>query len=190
VSFEPIRATHAILVERARRHGDWQAHNLALGSQDGEKEMNLYEGTVFNSFLSSSDFAAGRFGKAVERRGSERVQVRRLDHIFDECVAGIDAPRVFLKLDTQGWDLEVLEGARGILDSVVGIQSELAVKHCYHGMTPYTRVLEKYESFGFELTGIFPVAFEPDGLRLVEVDCVFVAAPAERRALLAQATRA
>ena len=174
VSFEPVRASHDTLVARAKQQRDWIIQHCALGAEEGEQEINIYRGTVFNSFLPSSSVGAERFGAQVELETKERVRVRRLDRVFDECVAGIVAPRVFLKMDTQGWDLKVLEGARGVLDRIVGMQSELAVRHCYTGMTTYTAALEQYAALGFEVTGMFAVAREADGLRVMEFDCVLL----------------
>ncbi|MBX3160721.1 MAG: FkbM family methyltransferase [Deltaproteobacteria bacterium] len=180
VSFEPIRATYTILEEKARSDKQWQVVCLALGAQDGEKEMKRYKGTVFNSFLSSNSFAANRFGASTDLEGIEVVKVRRLDRIISECTDGIDEPRVFLKLDTQGWDLEVLEGAGDVLGGIDGIQTELAVKHCYDGMPSYLHALARLESLAFELAGVFSVAASKDGLSLIEVDCVLVASSARK----------
>jgi hypothetical protein len=58
--------------------------------------------------------------------------------VIADCVAGLDSARVFLKIDTQGWDMEVLRGASGILDQVVGLQSELSARHCYNNIESYT----------------------------------------------------
>ncbi len=174
VSFEPVQASYEVLVGKAKQQRDWIIHHCALGAEDGEQEINIYRGTVFNSFLASSNVGAERFGAQVELEAKERVRIRRLDRMFEDCVAGIAAPRVFLKMDTQGWDLKVLEGARGVLDRLVGIQSELAVRHCYEGMTTYTAALERYAALGFELTGMFSVAREADGLRVMELDCVML----------------
>lgn len=181
VSFEPVRATHEVLARNARRDRDWHVYNLALGTEEGTKDINLFGGTVFNSFRPSTELVVTRFGRAGERTGTERVRVARLDRLFPDCVAGLASPRVFLKMDTQGWDLEVLEGARGILGSIVALQSELAVKQCYEGMPSYLRAIERCEALGFELAGMFPVAHTSDGLRLIEVDCVFVASGESRR---------
>jgi FkbM family methyltransferase len=182
VSFEPVRASYDALVHKAKAHRDWIIQHCALGSDDGEKEMNLYQGTVFNSFLASNHVGAERFGAALGLAAKERVAMRRLDRVFETCIAGIASPRVFLKMDTQGWDLEVLKGASGILDRLVGIQSELAVKHCYDGMTPYTAALEHYGSLGFQVTCIFPVARDTDGLQVMELDCVMLRVGAPARA--------
>jgi hypothetical protein len=70
--------------------------------------------------------------------------------------------------------LKVLEGGRGVLDRLVGLQSELAVRETYDGMTGYTDALDQYAALGFEITGIFPVARETDGLRVMEFDCVLI----------------
>jgi FkbM family methyltransferase len=174
VSFEPVKANYAVLARKAGRDKRWLIRNLALGSDEGVKEINIYQGTVFNSFLQSSEYAAARWGDQVERTTSERVQVTRLDKVFADCVSGIDCPRIFLKMDTQGWDIEVLRGASGIMDQLVGIQSELSAQHCYDGMIPYTKALEHYTALGFQITGMFPVARDKDKLRVVEFDCVML----------------
>ena len=174
VSFEPVQSSYEALVRKAKRFGNWIVHGWALGAGEGEREINVYRGGVFNSFLPSSEFGSQRFGVDLELATTQRVRVRRLDQIFDECVSGIDHPRVFLKMDTQGWDLEVLKGAGGVHSLLVGIQSELAVKHCYEGMVGFTDALKEYAALGFEVTGIFPVAHDEDQLRVVEFDCVMV----------------
>jgi FkbM family methyltransferase len=174
VSFEPVSVNYEILARKARAERDWIAHHCALGAEDGEQEINIYQQTVFNSFLSSSEMGTERFGAAVEQARKERVRIRRLDQLFGDCIAGIPDPRVFLKLDTQGWDLEVLKGASGVLDRIVGLQSEMAVKQIYGGMTGYTAALEHYAKLGFQVTGMFPVSRETDGLQIIEFDCVLV----------------
>jgi FkbM family methyltransferase len=174
VSFEPVKANYEILAGKARAERDWLAHHCALGAEDGEQEINIYQQTVFNSFLSSSEMGTERFGAAVELATKERVRIRRLDQVFRDCIAGIANPRVFLKMDTQGWDMEVLKGASGVLDQIVGMQSEMAVKQIYGGMTGYTAALEHFAKLGFHVTGMFSVSRDTDGLQIVEFECVLV----------------
>lgn len=172
VSFEPTSATFDALVASIEGDDQFQALNIALGREESLREIHLYEGTVFNSFLRSNDYGSERFGKMTNPIGTETVTVRRLDRIFEENVRGISQPRVFLKMDTQGCDLEVLEGARGCLDHIVAIQTELAVKPTYEGMPTLPEALMRLNAMGFELTGMFPVARDLDKLRVVEFDCV------------------
>lgn len=174
VSFEPVRATYEVLSRTARNDRDWQAYPYALGDEAGDREIHLYQGTVFNSFLTASDAGEKRFGRQIDSRETERVTVRRLADMFDDCIAGIDEPRVFLKMDTQGWDLRVLNGGGPVLDKLVGIQSELPVRQSYEGMVEYTDALNRYAELGFGVTGIFPVTRETDELRVMEFDCVLI----------------
>jgi hypothetical protein len=79
---------------------------------------------------------------------------------------------VLLKVDTQGFDLEVVEGAVKVLDRVRALQLEVPAKRVYDGMPPLPRTLERLDELGFEVTGMFPVTRDRDLLRVVEFDCV------------------
>lgn len=106
------------------------------------------------------------------------VHVQRLDEIWEDCVASIQSPRVFLKMDCQGFDLNVVEGASGKLHHVLAIQSELTLEQFYERMTHFTDAVNAYEKLGFDAVGFFPLARrEPDYLRLVEMDCLFLRSP-------------
>ena len=78
--------------------------------------------SVFSSFLQTNSFAARRFDEAVGFERVEDVEVRRLDSVFGDLIREIDEPRVFLKMDTQGFDLQVFFGASSCLDHIVGLQ--------------------------------------------------------------------
>jgi hypothetical protein len=105
---------------------------------------------------------------------TEEVPVKRLDGVLDACLAGIPEPRVFLKMDTQGYDLLVVEGAGTRLGEVLALQSELAVLPIYEGMsTDFTDAIAALRRRGFEVSGLFPVNRDPrNGLCVVEFDCV------------------
>jgi FkbM family methyltransferase len=167
VSFEPVPANFDRLGEARAGDPNWRAYNVALGSEDGERDLNVARDTALSSFLSPSGEPLTE-ALAVESR--ERVRVRTLDSLFDECVAGLPDPRVFLKMDTQGWDREVLRGAEGTLSRVIGLQSEVSVLPLYEGMTDYLDAIRELQGLGFDLTGIYPVAY--DGIRIVELDVV------------------
>jgi len=105
---------------------------------------------------------------------TESVCVTRLESLFDEMLSGIDAPRVFLKMDCQGFDLEVIKGAGEALNKVEGLQSELSAIPLYIGVPDYLECLSYYRSLGFEPTGFFPVVNSPVGGHLVECDVVLI----------------
>jgi len=138
---------------------------------DEQRELNITRETTLASFRGTS--AAGkkylRDYQDVER--VDAVEVRRLDSVFPECVRGLENPRALLKLDTQGWDLEVLRGAEMTLARVVAVQIELALVPLYEGAPTYLEALHKLEDLGYVPTGFFPVG-GLDAAWVFEVDCV------------------
>ena len=107
------------------------------------------------------------------------VSVRRLDGLFDDAVAGVANPRVYLKLDTQGYDLQAFAGAGDRVADLVGMQSEVSLVPLYDGMPHLTDQLATYEAAGFGLTGIFPVIVDRPTMRVIEFDAVMVRTEAE-----------
>ena len=110
VSFEPVRSAFARLSAAVADDPQWHAHRLALGSADGTAEIHTDPRTL------SSLLPASEFGRSWRHRlregGTEPVTVRRLDGLFGEVTAGLPEVRAYLKLDTQGFDLEAFRGGR------------------------------------------------------------------------------
>ncbi len=173
VSFEPIRANFAVLEQRSAKDEKWIARRLALGNDDRMVPINVAHITQFSSFLPRSGYSVNQFGELSGTSRTEIVAMQRLDSVFDECICLVKDPRVFLKLDTQGYDLKILEGCGRRLQQVLALQSELSVKPLYEGMTQYLDAMSYMNDRGFELTGIFPVLRDED-LRIVELDSVMI----------------
>ena len=176
VSIEPLPEAYATLTSKARHDPSWRTMNVALGEMDVTRELNVYASSDLSSFLAPSPGMASVLPDA-EVVGTQPVVVKRLDSIIDQVVDGLPQPRIFLKLDTQGYDLRVVRGAEHSLRHVVGLQSELSVVPLYEGMEDYLEALQRYRRLGFGLTGIFPAALAPDGMLVLEVDAVFIRCP-------------
>ncbi len=172
LSFEPVAAHFATLGRLCAGDKAWRCYNFALGRCERTDTMTLYGAGQWASFLSASDFARECFSEAAEPLDQVKVPVRRLDSIWDELVDGVDDPRAYLKMDTQGYDLEVFAGAVGCLDRIRGLQSELSVIALYQNMPDYVEALTEYRSHGFEVTGFFPVFRDEESLILGEIDAV------------------
>lgn len=174
VSFEPVSETADALRRAAAGDKRWFVRQHALGQEDTTAEIHL-AGTM-SSLLGASEFGRGWKAK-LEDQQTETIEVRRLDGVLDEALAGVRNPRVFLKMDTQGFDLDVLRGAGDRLAEVVGLQSEVACLQLYDGMPRLPEQLTAYEAEGFELSGIFPVSRHIRSMRVIELDVVMVRAP-------------
>ena len=176
VSFEPVPEEFARL--RAAADGDpsWLVRQVALGAEDGTLEMYVTPGTL-SSPLPATDFGGRRFPSLRETERHE-VPVRRLDDLLDEVLDGLPAPRPFLKMDTQGYDVEVFRGLGKRARECVGLQSEVALMRLYEGMPRMAEALAVYEEAGFEVSGMYPVNREENSGRVLEFDCLMVRADA------------
>jgi FkbM family methyltransferase len=181
VSFEPVPAVYEQLRAVARADGRWRTHAYALGRTDTTATINVARGSVMSSFLSANQYAQGRFGEQVSVASAIDVPVRRLDAVFEEIVGHVGAPRVLLKMDTQGFDLEVFAGLGERRSEVVALQSEVSVIPIYANMPRMPDAIALYETHGFELTGLFIVSRDEATQRAIEFDCV-MARPSARSA--------
>jgi len=171
VSFEPVRATFEELVRQAQGDAAWSCVHAALGRAEGRQTINVSAASKLSSFREPSAAGVRRLPARIAAAQREEVAVRRLDAVFAELPAPRPA-RVLLKMDTQGYDLEVFAGAEGCLPSVAALQSELAVERLYEGMPDYVEALSVYRRAGFELTGLFPIYRDGASLIVGEMDCV------------------
>lgn len=178
VSFEPVPALADELRRTAEGDPNWSVMQCALGEADGEAEINVRPGSM-SSLLPSSDFGKAWSGRLREAE-TQAISVRRLDGLFAEAVEGIDDPRVYLKLDTQGFDLQAFAGAGECLKQIAGLQSEVSCVPIYDDMPRLPEQIATYEAEGFEITGMFPVTRHRSTLRVIEFDVTMVRAEAVR----------
>jgi FkbM family methyltransferase len=169
VSFEPLKHAFATLAARAARDGNWTCHNLGLGNESGEATMNVSRDSVYSSMLQQTPAAADfDAGSSVER--TEVIKVCRLD----DLTATVPGERVFLKIDTQGFEQPVLQGARLYLPRVVGLQLELPLVHLYEHTWTVSDAIAYMAEAGFVLSQVAPVSFRiEDPVSLLEIDAVF-----------------
>jgi FkbM family methyltransferase len=179
ISFEPIASNYEVLQRRASGDELWETLSVALGSEDGEGEINVTNSTVFSSFHQPNAYALREFGDHADIDHVERVAVRRLDSLLRELARPGD--QTFLKMDTQGWDLEVLRGASGVLGYIKALQSEVSMQPIYGRMPNLEESLDRFRELGFSVAGLFPVTYDTSE-RVVEFDCLCVADTGERRA--------
>jgi FkbM family methyltransferase len=176
VSFEPVKSNLDVLRVTAARHEPWKVVPYALGTISGTAEINVTENTVFSSLLEPDDTSRRRFpSNRVERR--ETIEIRRLDQVLSDYIADIANPNLYLKLDTQGFDLEVFRGAESILPSVLALQTELSFRNIYHSMHDFTESITEFRSQGFEVVDFLPGVRDIDRLSAIEMDCIMVRRP-------------
>jgi FkbM family methyltransferase len=176
VSFEPQAGAHAALTRRAAADPVWQAAPpMALGGHEGEVEIQVSAESDMSSILTQGALLR-RVSPSSAVMRKETVALRRLDEVAGSYLRPED--RVFLKLDTQGYEAEVLAGAAGLLDRVAGIQLEISLVPLYEGERAFRAWLDDLAARGFEPYLFLPGYFERKLARQLQVDGVFMRAAA------------
>lgn len=171
ISFEPIPEVASRLRVKASRTEQWFVEEIALDSAEGMRAFNVMTSNQFSSLLSPlrSDLASLAEANAIERQITLMTSTLLIQ--FNKYKAKLGFKRPFLKMDTQGNDLAIAQGAGELLKAFVGLQSELSVCKLYDGAADFLTALHYYQSKGFELSAFIPnnAAHFP---ALIEVDCV------------------
>lgn len=173
ISFEPVPSSFVHLVRVAADDPKWQTHNLGLSDQDGSMLINVGHLTNYSSFHQPSQYGLETNANGIETMSIVSVPVKRLDSILDELTQHIEQPRVYLKMDTQGWDQTVFSGASDCLANIYGMQSELSMQPLYAGMPSWEEMVQTCREAGYEVSGMF-MGFRDQRNQLSEFDCVFV----------------
>jgi FkbM family methyltransferase len=173
VSFEPVERHVELLRERSRDDERWYIEAYALGNRDDVRQINVMVSDQFSSFLEPDNSRVHEFAELNVPCRKETVVVRTLDVVMPVLRERIGFDRPYLKLDTQGFDINVLQGGGESLPIVRALQTEASVIGIYKGMPGYMDTIRYLDERGFDITGLYPVSRD-SSLRLVEFDCVMM----------------
>ncbi len=169
-SFEPVGKVFAALEQKAARTPLWTVSRLALGAEPGEVEINLYDNHTLNSLHALDGGTAERLAVDPRVIGTEKVPIATLDSVL----ATDPATSILLKIDTQGHERAVLDGAQAVLARTSALLLELPVLPLYEGLWSFNEALAYIDSLGFTPAQFRTVnTMVDDPACAVEFDCLF-----------------
>jgi len=172
VSFEPLADAHADLVRRAASDPLWEVGpRMALGEREGEVELEVSAESDMSSVLPQTPLLR-RVSPSSAVAHRETVPMRRLDRVAPEWLRPDDRP--LLKIDTQGYEARVLDGAGGLIERLAGVQLELSLVPIYRGEVDFRTMLARLDGLGFAPVLFLPGYFERKLGRQLQIDGVFM----------------
>jgi FkbM family methyltransferase len=171
VSFEPLSQAHGELLQSSGDDPVWDVYpRCALGDHIGEVEINIAGNSQSSSILPMLESHRSAAPESVYQ-GKEVVPIKTLDAVAGQYLK--DARAAFLKIDTQGFEWQVLDGARETLPHIKGILVELSLVPLYEGQHLWKEVIGRLEAEGFTLWSFKPVFSDQASGRTLQVDGVF-----------------
>jgi FkbM family methyltransferase len=173
LSFEAIPNIHKILEAHALTSSPlWRvAPCAALGKERGKIAINVSANTVSSSVLPmrAAHFDAAPQSKYIDQ---QIVDIERIDQLAAPLLP-LNG-ELLLKIDTQGYELEVLKGASGLLNRIAAIQLELSLVPLYDGAPEFAEAISYVRSLGYELFSIIPGFKDKRNGRLLQADGFFI----------------
>ena len=170
VSFEAASSAHTALVAAAADDPLWTvADRVALGAANGETEINIAANSHSSSILPilDSHLAAAPASRYLHK---EKVPLRRLDSLLPHLDP---SRRIFLKVDVQGYEPQVLAGAPETLARTRAVQLEMSLVPLYEGNVLMPQMVAEMSVQGFDLWDLEANFRDPDTGRLLEFDSIF-----------------
>ncbi len=170
VSFEPL--TDAFKKLQTAAHGDecWRVLNVALGDAPGKQKIHLAGNSESSSLLEMLPLHldAAPYSRYA---GEETVRVETLDALFDDVCKG--ARNIYMKIDTQGYEAQVLRGAVRCLERIDVVQIEMSLAPLYAGQALFDDLYFKLAGSGYALVGVENNFGDARTGHLLQIDGIF-----------------
>ncbi len=165
--FEPIKTNFQEIEKAAARTNRWQLINKAVGSQIGTTEINISERITASSLLEMDSNIGGVYGDMLKTQRKETIEITTLDAALP-ANKSVD----IIKMDVQGFEMEVLKGAENTLIRTKVIVLEINNHDGYRGGPTYFEIDAYLRQRNFQLFDLLP-NLRDEG-KLLDWDAIYV----------------
>jgi FkbM family methyltransferase len=149
ISFEPLPKAHIALQKQALGDAGWIVHSrVAVGAFAGDVSINVARNSVSSSILPMLETHASAAPES-QYTHSEQVLLITLDSVLEEYTSLSD--NLFIKIDTQGYEWAVLDGATKTLNQSKGVLLELSLVPLYDGQKLWLDCIKRLKDIGLSL---------------------------------------
>lgn len=175
IAIEPVKYLFDKLVDDSKNKKNWININAGVSDKKGTAEIYVCSGHGgCSSFLQPTKYLEENAGSSGELRGKEKISLTTLDSVINEHCP--KSKNIYIKVDVQGFELQVMQGLKENIDKVIGCRLEMAVNtNDYKNQPNMWEVIEYMRGIGFVLVHLCDNVWRhPKTKELVYVDGVFL----------------
>lgn len=170
ISFEPLQEAYKILQEKSKKDPHWEIFNFALGDIEEKRPINISENLVSSSFLDMLPIHI-KAAPASIYTGKQEIYIKKLDSIFSDLCQ--ENNKIYLKIDTQGFDSRVILGATKSLPLIDLVQIEMFLTPLYEDEILVDEMIALMVDNNFQIIALEPGFMDPASGRTLQVDGIF-----------------
>ena len=171
ISFEPVQDAFQKLEKIASKDPNWIVRQYALGDVAGKSTINV-AGNSFSSSILEMEDAHVEGAPDSKYIGKQEIEIKTLNEVFDSFYK--KGNKVMLKIDTQGYEKNVLDGAGEVLDKITLIQLEMSLVQLYQDEPLYNEIIDYLAEKGFTLLSLENGFGNNETGQLYQVDGIFL----------------
>jgi FkbM family methyltransferase len=172
VSFEPLTSAREKLIQKSSKDVNWFIHDrVAIGDRNGFVDINISKNSYSSSILPMLDTHLN-VAENSEYVGIEQSPIIKLDNIADTYLD--EFSNCFIKIDTQGYESQVLDGGMKTLNKAKGVLCELSLVPLYQGQDIWRDLILRLEKNGFELWSLERGFTNYQNGRALQIDGLFL----------------
>ncbi|UHA73153.1 FkbM family methyltransferase [Paenibacillus sp. 481] len=171
VSFEPLENEFKQLHSTAQADEKWVCYNTALGNADTITELNVAGNSYSSSVLPMLKLHVDHAPESAYI-GTQKAHMCRLDTLRDQLLGNWHS--IYMKVDVQGYELEVIKGALRTLPMIKFIELELSLHPLYQGQPLFLEMRDYMHSLGYEFIYSEEGFKSSDSSEILQIDGIFV----------------
>ena len=171
ISFEPLKSAYGQLQITASADKNWIVCNYALGNENTESLINVSENSMSSSIL---NMLPDHLKSAPESKyvTQQNIEIKKLDTVFSDFYK--EGDNIMLKIDTQGYEKNVILGAENSLPQIKLLQLEMSVVPLYENEILFTEMIDFLDRKGFDLFFLENGFVDQKTGKLLQLDGIFV----------------
>jgi FkbM family methyltransferase len=171
-AFEPSKSSYDMLLQAIKGKENIYPYNLGLGNSNRKSTFHL------NNFAPTSSLLPSIYQDTSQNSGNAYTTIKTVEidivTIDDFCTKNNISRIDLLKIDTQGTEYQVIEGAKNMINEgrIGMIYTEIITIPTYTGQVMLHEFLKLIHDFGFNLFNFYNYEFHEG--QLGQMDAIFV----------------